>query len=67
MNVETRAFVHTKRLLLFRVLNTLGKKRPILVKSSKCHINVMLMGGQIAILMEAPQGFECAYERKNYM
>ena len=35
MNVETRAVVHIKRLLLFRVLNTLGKKRPILVKSSK--------------------------------
>ena len=49
--------------------NTLGKRRSILVKvlSIHCHVNIMLMGGQIAILIEALQGFECDYERKNYI
>jgi hypothetical protein len=32
MNVETRAVVHVKRLLLFRILSTLGKRRLIFVK-----------------------------------
>ena len=35
INVETRAVVHIKRLLLFRISNTFGKKKPILVKRSK--------------------------------
>jgi len=39
MNVETRAVFHVKRLLLFRILNTLGTRRPILVKSPQYPIS----------------------------
>jgi hypothetical protein len=33
INVETRAVIHMKRLFLFRILNTLRKRGPVLVKS----------------------------------
>jgi hypothetical protein len=69
MEVETRAVAHVKRLLLFRILNTFGTRRIIWVKSSHRPklLTVVLTGGQISILILAPQGFECAYERKNNM